>query len=53
MSTIDIFKKEMEQLMQDFERCKDTAVKKQILHDIRLLDRAIQDLNKSTERYCS
>ncbi|MCM3704353.1 MULTISPECIES: hypothetical protein [Cytobacillus] len=53
MNTIDMFKKELEQLMQDLERCKDTRIKKQILHDFRLLNRAIQELSNSTERYCS
>lgn len=50
MNTIDIFKKELALLTDEMDRCKNAKIKKQILNDIRLIQRAVQNLLKDTEQ---
>ncbi|WP_394580786.1 hypothetical protein [Cytobacillus firmus] len=50
MTTLDIFKKELNLLIDEMQRCTNTKIKEQILNDILLIHNAVKDqLRKLTE----
>jgi hypothetical protein len=50
MSTLDIFKKELNLLTVEMQRCNNSRIKNQILSDILLIHNAVIDLLKTAER---
>ncbi|MEK3857115.1 hypothetical protein [Cytobacillus sp. FSL H8-0458] len=50
MSTLDIFKKELNLLAAEMQRCNNSKIKNQILSDILLIQNAVIDILRTAER---
>ncbi|MBY6052226.1 hypothetical protein [Cytobacillus firmus] len=50
MTTLDIFKRELNLLTVEMQRCNNSRIKNQILSDILLIQSAVIDILKTAER---